>query len=92
MENARSSASTPRIADHERGVVPPFDLDQGQHGTRSSPRALGVLHGGLRPDLRPLALVPPQDQRTGDVDTGVGAGDDTDEKVNAKSLITPRET
>src|ERR1700690_3954350 len=44
------------------------------------------FHSGLRsrPNVRPLTFVPPEDQRAGDVDAGVGARNDANEEGEGK--------
>src|SRR5579871_4837589 len=40
----------------------------------------GAFDHHLRPNLRTLAMMPPENERAGNINTGVGSGDDADEE------------
>jgi len=52
-------------------------------------RGRRVLDHHLSPDLRPLALVPPEDQRARDVDGGVGAGQNAHQEIEGEVVEEP---
>src|ERR1017187_3612703 len=90
MENAQIERQEDQDAGNETNPVPGGDFNQGKH----APRKRLLPHGssGAFDDaylcscakLRSLTFVPPEDQRAGDVDAGVGACNDANEKGEGK--------